>query len=127
MDAFWSKHKAHTLLPSLSNTLYDALDDLEKIKVLGPVEVVNNPVEVNNDYKKKVTFTCVLKSDVKYHVCARTVVSRKDNLQNTKLVSLSILMQRQISSVFVHLRLNVKILFLFKLICEQIFTHSKTL
>ena len=39
--------------------IYDAFDDLEKIKVLGPVEVVKNPVEVNNDYKRKITYTCV--------------------------------------------------------------------
>ena len=41
--------------------IYSAYDDLEKINVLGPVEVVSTndgPAEINNDYKKKIFYTC---------------------------------------------------------------------
>ena len=42
--------------------IYDAFDDLEKIKVLGPVKIVSSnegPTKIDNDYKKKIHYTCV--------------------------------------------------------------------
>ena len=41
--------------------IYNTYDDLEKIYVLSPVEVVSTndgPAEINNDYKKKIFYTC---------------------------------------------------------------------
>jgi uncharacterized C2H2 Zn-finger protein len=56
------QHDAHLdCMKYRVSCIYDTYDDLEKINVLGPVEIVSThdgPVDINNDYKKKIYYTC---------------------------------------------------------------------
>ena len=71
-----------------SSCIYDAFDHLEKIKVLGHVKIVSSnegPAEINNDYKKKIHYTCLKKKCL--HVPARSAVKEKVNVKNIRLVT----------------------------------------